>query len=207
MQLLDTIRNKKFWLHLSLAALTVSVLAFVAFKLLNTATRHGQSVEVPNFKGIKVSALNTTFANLQLKYEIIDSIFDPKQPKGTVIDQTPAPTFKVKNDRVIYLTVNASTPPQLKMPNLKDASLRQAESVLLSYGLVLGKLTYKPDYAKDAVLEQRYKGNAIKAGAMLSYGATIDLVLGDGLEEADTTSTPSIDVNNSVEPTNTTTND
>ncbi|MEQ1732620.1 MAG: PASTA domain-containing protein [Bacteroidia bacterium] len=193
--------NRKFWIHLSIAALTACILAFVAFKLLNTFTRHGQNVEVPNFIGKKVTELNTIFANLPLSYEVVDSIFDPKQPKGTVLDQTPQATFKVKEHRIIYLTVNASTPPKLKMPNLKDASLRQAESVLLSYGLVVGKLSYKPDYAKDAVLEQRYKGKSIKAGELLPYGASIDLVLGDGMEEASSADSTSVNDENNTTPT------
>jgi eukaryotic-like serine/threonine-protein kinase len=185
------LKEQRFWMHLGFAIVTVSSVALIGFKMLKSFTRHGQAIVVPDFKGKKVSDLNTIFANLPLKYEVVDSIFDPKKPKGTVVEQTPAIGFKVKEDRIIYLTINAFQPPKLKMPNLKDASLRQAESVLLSYGLVLGKKTYKPDYAKDAVLEQRYQGASIKAGTMLPYGAVIDLVLGDGLDDADTLSIPS----------------
>src|SRR5688572_17356398 len=69
----------------------------------------------------------------------------------------------------------------IKMPDLVDVSLRQAEAILQSNGLKTGNLVYRPDLAKNAVLAQLYKGAEIKPGSDISKGSVIDLVLGDGL--------------------------
>jgi eukaryotic-like serine/threonine-protein kinase len=63
---------------------------------------------------------------------------------------------------------------------------------LESYGLELGKIGYVPDYAKDAVLKQRYKGAEIKPGTQLRSGSKIDLVLGNGLQRSERVSVPNL---------------
>nr|MBP9083630.1 hypothetical protein [Bacteroidia bacterium] len=45
---------------------------------------------------------------------------------------------------------------------------------------VLGELIYKPDLAKNAVLEMQVNGRAVHKGDAVSKGTVIDLVLGDG---------------------------
>ncbi|RYD87484.1 MAG: hypothetical protein EOP50_20690 [Sphingobacteriales bacterium] len=66
------------------------------------------------------------------------------------------------------------------MPKLTDLSYRSAIRILESSRLVLGDTIHKPDYAKGAVLEQLYKGRAVRAGDMVPQGSIIDLVIGDG---------------------------
>ena len=67
------------------------------------------------------------------------------------------------------------------MPDLIDGSLKNAELVLRSYGLRLGKIEYKPDLASNAVLEQRIDGRVVEPGTMVPLGTAIDLIVGDGL--------------------------
>jgi beta-lactam-binding protein with PASTA domain len=52
---------------------------------------------------------------------------------------------------------------------------------LQSYGLSVGKLTYKPDLAKDVVLGMTSEGKSVAPGSSVKKGSRIDLVLGDGL--------------------------
>jgi beta-lactam-binding protein with PASTA domain len=82
----------------------------------------------------------------------------------------------------VYITINAYKPPTIKMPKLIDFSLRQATAVLETYGLEVGNLKYEPDFAKDAVLRQLYKGREIEPGEPIVQESKIDLVLGDGLK-------------------------
>jgi beta-lactam-binding protein with PASTA domain len=82
---------------------------------------------------------------------------------------------------VIYVTLNSSEPPQVKMPNLIDVSYRQAVSILLSFGLKEGQISYKPDLAKNIVLKQLYNGQPVLPETKVLKGSSIDLVLGDGL--------------------------
>ncbi len=174
--------NKQFWKHACIALGVVIVLVIGLFQLLKQFTHHGEQVEVVDFKGKPINDLNLIFENLPFVYQITDSVFKPALPPGTVIDQYPAPGTLVKNGRTIFFTVNAFAAPKIKMPNFIDASLRQVEGVIELYGLKLGKTTYKPDFAKDAVLAQLINGKPIEKGALVSFGTTIDLVLGDGNE-------------------------
>ncbi|HRO69776.1 MAG TPA: PASTA domain-containing protein, partial [Chitinophagaceae bacterium] len=60
-------------------------------------------------------------------------------------------------------------------------SYRSAEMVLKNANLRVGDTSFKADFAKNAVLEQRYNGNEITAGTQIRMGSKISLVLGDGV--------------------------
>ncbi|NKQ99565.1 PASTA domain-containing protein, partial len=91
----------------------------------------------------------------------------------------------VKAGRTIYLTVNRTIPPQVEMPNMAGFSIRSAEMYLHSLGLKLGEVTYKPDIARNSVLEQYYNGALIAAGTKIPLGSTISFVLGSGVGGSD----------------------
>ncbi len=99
----------------------------------------------------------------------------------SVLRQFPDADEYVKENRTVYLTINRSVPPNIEMPNLEGLSLRSAEIALKQYHLKLGDTTFKPDFAKNSVLEQWFNGQRIKAGTKLPQGSTIALVLGSGL--------------------------
>jgi beta-lactam-binding protein with PASTA domain len=165
-----------------LLLLALFVLAFVGITAwLSSYTHHGESIEVPDLRGKKISALDGILKEHNFHYKVVDSIYDAEKVPGSVLDQDPAPKSKVKENRTLYLTVNAIQPPDVKMPDLVDVSYRQAEAMLQSFGLITGEVTYRSDLAKNAVLEQRFKGKIIKPGTMIPKGSEIDLVLGDGL--------------------------
>ena len=84
------------------------------------------------------------------------------------------------NDTRTYMFEGHMT-TSVNMPNLKDGSLKNAELVLKSYGLKRGMITYKPDLASNAVLEQLFEGKIIERGDRIRKGSKIDLIVGDGL--------------------------
>jgi eukaryotic-like serine/threonine-protein kinase len=169
--------------HLSIMALLVAILLLVFFYLfLPSVTNHGESITVPDITGLSYEDLNEFLTERNLRYEVnADSGYSAEYPPLTVLKQHPEGGQKVKQDRVIYITLNAEHPPNIKMPRLVEGSLKNAEIVLESYGLVRGKIMYKPDPAQNAVLEQLYNGKPIPEGALISKGSQIDLVVGDGL--------------------------
>jgi beta-lactam-binding protein with PASTA domain len=67
------------------------------------------------------------------------------------------------------------------MPNLVGFSIRNAEMYLKNLGLNIGDTTFRPDIAKNAVLEQLYNGAPIQAGTKIFMGSSISFVLGDGI--------------------------
>jgi beta-lactam-binding protein with PASTA domain len=69
----------------------------------------------------------------------------------------------------------------IAMPNLVGMSFRNAILELRSLGLKLGDTTFVPDIARNAVKDQLENGMAIKPGASIRMGSTIDLIIGSGL--------------------------
>jgi eukaryotic-like serine/threonine-protein kinase len=174
------LRSRLFFYNLLAAVLILSIVIFFLQNWLGAITHHGESITVPDVRGMNMERLEKFMTANQLEYEIVDSLYETGRKPGVVIDQDPAPASKVKQGRTIYLTINASKPPKVKMPNLLDVSFRQAESILESYGLKVGEVIYRPDLAKNAVLDQTYHGRTILPGTEVFKGSRIDVVLGDG---------------------------
>ena len=154
---------------------------WLSLKLLKGYTNHGESITVPDFTGQTLSEVELRVKDKHLKIAVLDSAYHVELEPGEVIDQVPKPDSKVKESRKIYLTINASTPPLVGMPNLYDKSYRNAEEILKSYGLKLGETSYKADLCENCVLQQKMKGNEVKPGTKIEKGSVIDLLLGDGL--------------------------
>ncbi|MBI1837166.1 MAG: PASTA domain-containing protein [Flavobacteriia bacterium] len=185
MELFKKIRSfiwsKHFLKHLGLVILAYIVIVTIVIFYLDSYTNHGQKIEVPNLVGKNVSNIKAIIEEKDLQYEILDSIYDPKKPEGTILEQDPLPTSKslvyVKEGRIITLRVSKKT-RLVEMPSLIDKSIRFAESVLENRGLEC-LIEYKPSSEADgAVLEQKYKGKNIKEGKRIPIGAKIVLVVG-----------------------------
>lgn len=156
------------------------VLLFLGLRFfMKTYTNHGQKIQVEDYRELSFEEATSLIKKNKLQYSIQDSTYNASLPPGTIIDQNPRPNSFVKKKRTVYLVVNSDSAPPVKMPDLIDNSLRQAELQLKNMGLKVGKVTYRPDIAK-AVLEQRYKGKKIKPGATILKGEAVDLVIGDG---------------------------
>lgn len=178
MSFISFVKTSRFWKHLALASVTVIAVLWASFMLLKSFTHHDEYCEVPDFVGVYGEDLDEFISGHPLRFEVVDSVHNMNLPKGTVTDQDPQPGSKVKEGRTVYLTMNAMTNPTIPMPNLVDLSLRQATSLLETYGLKVGKLRYVDGL--PPVMDQLYKGRKIKPGEMIEKGSAIDLVLGKG---------------------------
>lgn len=181
----DFIKSKSFLYSIIGIVALSGVTLYLLYNWLNNYTHHGESITVPDVRGLTEEKLVRFIEDKHLQYKIIDSLYEDGKEPGTVIEQDPKPDSKVKENRTIYLTVNSSKPPKVKMPDLVDVSYRQAEAILQTFGLRVGQTIYRPDLAKNAVLEQLYKGRVIKPGTEIYKGSAIDLMLGDGLGNAE----------------------
>ena len=178
----EKLSSKKIIVHLIASIAALLLVVYILVSWLGTYTNHGETVTVPNLKGMKYSELKEFLESKNLDVKISDSsMFLLDKGPGVVIEQDPEPNEQVKEGRSIYVSITRTVPPQVKMPNLIDVSQRQAEAILFSYGLRLGSMIYKPDLAKGAILEMSSNGKILKAGQLVSKGSRIDRVLGDGI--------------------------
>lgn len=181
--MLDILKNKKLYIHLAiLIGLSIFILVATVFSL-KSFTRHGEEITVPDFTGFYYEEIKSQAEFSKFRFAIIDSIYDATKEKGSIVSQDPSAESMVKEGRHIYLTVVAVNPEMVGMPNLIDLSLRNASSILETYGLKINKLSYVPDIAKNAVVKQKYRGEQIYPETEIIKGAGIELVLGLGAQK------------------------
>ena len=132
---------KAFTINTLIILLFVFVLGIVGDFVLNSFTRHGMSLTLPNLKSLSFNEVERILQQKKLRYLITDTAFVDNMPKGSVVEQNPAPNTKVKEGRIIYLTLNSSSEIGVEIPNLINSSLRYAETVLLGLGLKLGTIS------------------------------------------------------------------
>lgn len=181
--LLQFLKSKTFLKHLAIYIVSISLIFWLVFSWLKATTNHGEVVVVPDFSGLGLKELDKFVSDKNLRYLVIDSIYDIKAKKGVVVRQEPEANAEVKEGRTIYLYVTSVMPPTIQMPKLIDRSLRQAAAMITTFGLRLGKTKFVPDQCANCVLEQMVKGKKIAPGANIEKGTIVDLIVGKGLSD------------------------
>lgn len=151
------------------------------FASLSWLTGSGKTEKVPLVTGQNFAAAKKLLEDKGFDVVIQDSIYIDSIAKQAVIRQIPEADATVKAGRTIYLTINRTIPPQVEMPNLAGFSIKSAEMYLQSMGLKLGEISYKPDIARNSVLEQLWNGEPIRPGTKIPIGTVISFVLGSGV--------------------------
>ncbi|MCW3102481.1 MAG: hypothetical protein JWO09_921 [Bacteroidetes bacterium] len=177
------VKSRRFLIHLAIYLVSFFLLFWILLSWLRSSTHHGESIDVPNFMNVKLADLDKFVSDKNVRYLVIDSVYDVKAEKGTVVKQEPEPGAKVKENRIIFLYVTSLLPPSIQMPKLVDRSLRQAASMIASYGLKMAKPRYVADQCANCVLEQLVKGKKIAPGEIIEKGTVIELVVGKGLSD------------------------
>lgn len=175
------ITKKPLWVNL-LAGMVLGLLLFGAFLFsLGWLTDHGKSSTVPSLAGKSLDEAKIILEKAGFDWEVQDSVYVDTVPPLQVVKQIPDADEVVKSNRTILLIIRSVEPPLVEMPNLIGYSFRNAEVVLGTMDLKVGDTLFRPDFARNAVLEQRYNGSVITAGTKIRKGSSITLVLGDGL--------------------------
>lgn len=144
-------------------------------------TRHNQSFPIPDFRGKSIAELKEMASDEHLRVEISDSVYIFNRKPGSVIDQNPEPGTHIKKNRRVFITINATNPIKVEVPNIVGFTMRQAKAILEQQGLEVGILSFKPDMGVNNVLDQRYGGKSISAGTLIPKGSRVDLLLGMGM--------------------------
>ena len=169
---------------ISIGIIITLILFFFFFVYLPSTTHHGETIMVPKVEGMKLNEVEDFLDEHSLGYYVSDSSYKANQEPFAITKQDPQPGAKVKENRKIYITYNMKTAPMIKMPKLIDGSVKNAQMILKSYDLQVGKIEFVPDLQQNAVLKQLVNGKEIAAGAPIPKGSTVDLVVGDGLGNA-----------------------
>jgi len=177
---IENITRKPLWVNMLAALGVVLLFVLIFFATLSWLTGHGKIQRVPSITGQNILAATKTLEAAGFEVVIQDSVFIDTLAKQAVVRQIPEAESIVKNGRTIYLTINRTVAPQVEMPNLAGFSVKSAEMYLISLGLRMGEISYRPDIARNAVLEQLLGERAIAPGTKIPIGTVINFVLGSG---------------------------
>jgi beta-lactam-binding protein with PASTA domain len=139
-------------------------------------TRHGSGLTVPDVTKMSLPEARALLERSGLRDSLLDRRFNADLPPEYVVDQSPTPGSIVKPNRMIYLTINTTTRPQVTVPDTRNLSLRNAELQLRNYGLTVGEISYVSSLFKNSVVEQ-----SVDPGTQVDRGTPVDLVVSDGL--------------------------
>lgn len=173
--------SKPLWVNVLAGIVLLFLLLLLFLGSLALLTQHGKTMKIPSVTGLSYSDAKKQLEAQGFEVQIQDSSYIDTLRPLQVIRQFPEADNLVKINRTIYLTINRSQAPMIQMPNLVSMSFRNALVVLRQYGLKLGDTLFKPDFARNSVLDQQYKGETIKPGAQIQQGSSITLVLGSGI--------------------------
>lgn len=169
--------TRLFWRHLMLM-IGLSVLLFwLTLKIISLFTHHGEKIPLPDMVGLSMEEASDSAAFYGFSMIVMDSVYDPRQERGTILIQDPLPATFVKEDRKVYVTVAGSTPEKVKMPNLIDLSVRQAVEKINMANLQIDYLQIIPGEFNNAVVGQLFNGKPVAAGRELDRNSKVVLVV------------------------------
>jgi eukaryotic-like serine/threonine-protein kinase len=181
------ITGKPLWVNILAGIVTLFLLLLLFLGSLQIITSHGKEMKIPAVTGMSVDNARKTLESQGFEIQIQDSVYNDTVPPLQVIRQVPEADNMVKVNRTVYLTINRAVAPFIAMPNMVGMTIRNAEMILRQYGLKLEDTIFKPDFAKNSVLDQMYSGGSIKPGTQIQQGSNITLVLGNGIGDIDFT--------------------
>ncbi|MFD2519762.1 PASTA domain-containing protein [Emticicia soli] len=168
--------------HIGIILAIFLILFFSFFFLyLPWSTNHGQSITVPELKGMSMEEMEKALDDRDLDYEVSDCTFVAGARPLTILTQFPKAGSSVKEGRKVYLTIVSETAPMVKIPDILKRSLSSAKNQLLSNGLVAGDPEYIPAIEDNSVLKIKVDGREVTPGSSVPKGSKVTLVLGDGL--------------------------
>jgi Uncharacterized protein conserved in bacteria len=179
------LKDKWFYISLIIMLLVVVVTFQFTFNRLDRFTRHGEEIEVPDMIGMNYDTAVVNYGE-EFSFLLLDSIYVKDFPEGAVYQQNPAAGSKVKKGRNVYVIRTSIAPEIVLMPNLRNLSLRQAMVSLNAVGLKVDKLEFIDYFARNAVVEQKIKGEVVTPKQEVVKGTAVTLVVGYGNGEKKT---------------------
>ena len=131
-----------------------------------------KNITVPSLVGKPVEVAENTLKDLHLRYSV-DEIANNEVPAGQVISQTPSAGTKVKEQRIIHLTVSKGGEAIL-IPDLKGLTLEQAKERLNKLGLSIGAIENgnDPDLADNLIISQ-----SPQPATRVNKGTSVNIVM------------------------------
>lgn len=171
------------WGNLLAMVLVTIVLALVVWQGMDSYTHHGESIQVPELKGLQMTDAQYRLEQQGLHAMVVDSSYHKGMAPGCVLDYTPAAGRRVKSGRNIYITINTERTPTVALPDLADnSSLREAQAKLTAMGFRMAPVEHVHG-DKEWVYGIKSGGRNVYAGERVSIDVPLVLQVGNGKTE------------------------
>lgn len=141
----------------------------------------GKEITVPDVKGMSYSEAKEVLEAKGLKIEKADEpIASQKIEKGKVVSQTPSKNSKVKKGRTVRVILSAGN-TELKVPDLKGLSYKEAKTLLSEMGLQISK---GDEVDSDSVTEGLIASQYPSAKTKVDKGDIITVNISKGKKDA-----------------------
>lgn len=161
---------------------------------LGVYTKHGEHVRIPELRGKQLDEAVRLLSAVELRCEVVDSVYDKSATPGSIIDVFPLPGKEVKPGRIIFLKIYAKEPPRISMPHVKDMSSRQAYALLRGMGFeYITQKVVTGEYIGLCQGVTRSNGVMIQAGELIYKDTPLVLLVTEHIR------TDSIDLNELLE--------
>ena len=160
--------SKFLWGNLIAMAIVVLALFIGVQFALAIYTHHGEGIEVPNLYGVNY-----------------DDAVEQMEKNGVFVVASDTGYTKVKEGRIIYVTINSSSTPKVKIPDIIDnTSYREAQARLTAIGFhLLEPKTIEGE--RDWVYGVMANEKPLQNGDLVSIETPIVLVIGSGVKDED----------------------
>ena len=169
------------WGHLLAMTLVIVGLCFGVKYGLAIYTHHGEGIALPNLRGMSYAKAIEMMEEQGIYVVANDTGYNKKMEAGCVLMQTPGAGTKVKEGRTIFVTINSTSSPAVKIPDIIDnSSFREAQAKLTALGFRL--LEPKViDGERDWVYDVQAGGRSLQQGDMVPIETPLTLVIGSGM--------------------------
>lgn len=180
--LVKLIKNP-FFINILLMFAVLVLVIFGTLNWLDKYTRHNEVVVVPDVKGLTMEDAASFFENNGLRYNIIDSVFSKDVAPGTIVELKPIAGAKVKEGRIVFITLNALSSQMETIPDVEDMSFRQAYALLRARGFESVEIEYVPGDFKDLVIAVELRGRVLRSGEKVPLISPLILKVSNGEDE------------------------
>jgi eukaryotic-like serine/threonine-protein kinase len=176
-------------IHLvAMLALSFLIIYLVLYVWLPNYTNHDQQIEVPSLEGLSIEKAEELIEEKDLRLEIQDTVYKANFEPGTINRQEPKSGSFVKENRRIYVSVNAFEIPKVEiteklLADLKNTNLATTSSVIKQIGCEIGDTIYVLGRYPDYVVNTIFNGKALSLGTKVARGSKLDIEVSDGKEK------------------------
>lgn len=170
-----------FWLNVLLVIVLLTGIPYAFFHSLHIWTHHGEKITVPLVVSMDGESAMNLLEKKGLRGVISDSIYVVDKPAGVVLRQLPHADNQVKSGRPIYLTLNRSSEPPIRIPDMiRNVTGRLAEKQLTDLGFTLDIPEVVYGEPEGLLIGIKHKDEFVHVDDMLPKNSVLTLVIGGG---------------------------